>query len=261
MNALTGRRVLVTRPRTDDDPLVAALVGRGAVAVPFPTIEIRPVENLRPLDAAIQRLTDYAWIAITSANGVEVFADRLDASGLTLPTGVRVAAVGTATAKALAARGLPVDFLPSAFRGAVLGAELPEVEGRRVLLPRAAIAREDLGTILAERGAVVDDLPVYDTVPTAPDAAGLEELEGHALDAVTFTSASTVRNFAALLGARASNLLDGVTVACIGPVTADEARALGFAVHVEPAEHTIPGLVAALGAHFAGAREARRATS
>jgi uroporphyrinogen III methyltransferase/synthase len=102
-----------------------------------------------------------------------------------------------------------------------------------------------LATELTRRGAVVEDLAVYDTLPVAPDPGGLSELE-RGVDAVTFTSASTVENFVALLGDRAVSLLDGALVACIGPVTADAARALGLPVHVQPAEHTIPGLVAAL---------------
>jgi len=248
---LAERRVLVTRPRPQAGALVDALRAEAAVPILLPTIAIRPADDLRPLDAAIARLADYVWLAFTSANGVEVFWDRLRALGTAVPAGVRIAAVGTATARALAERGATVDFVPDEFVGARLGATLPDVEGRRVLLARASLAREELADALAARGALVDDVAVYDTIPEAPDAAGLAALE-RGVDAVTFTSASTVRNFATLLGLRAQSLLDGVVVACIGPVTADEARSLGFTVHVEPAEHTIPGLVRALADHYAG---------
>jgi uroporphyrinogen III methyltransferase/synthase len=250
MSALTGRRVLVTRPQAGDDELARALTARGAIAIPFPTIEIRPVSDLRPLDQALRTLGSYRWVVLTSANGVEVFAERLRALGLRIPPGVRVAAVGTSTAAALKALDLPVDFVPSRFTGATLAAELPGVSGRRVLLPRAAIAREDLAAMLTERGAKVDDLPVYDTVPAVPDAAGLLAVERREVDVLTFTSASTVRGFVSLVGAQTMALLKGVVVACIGPVTADEARGAGFCVHVQPDEHTVAGLVNALSAHF-----------
>jgi len=248
---LAGRRVLVTRPRPQAGALVDALRAEGAVTILLPTIAIRPADDLRPLDAAIARLADYAWLAFTSANGVEVFWDRLRALGTAVPAGVRIAAVGTATARALAERGATLDFVPDEFVGARLGATLPDVEGRRVLLARASLAREELADALVARGALVDDVAVYDTIPEAPDPAGLAALE-RGVDAATFTSASTVRNFATLIGLRARQLLDGVAVACIGPVTADEARRLGFTVQVEPEEHTIPGLVRALADHYAG---------
>lgn len=253
MNGLSGRQVLVTRPRADDDPLVQALGAHGAIPVSFPTIAIRPVDDLRQVDAAIRRLGDYAWIVFTSANAVEVFLDRLARVGQNVPDGVAIAAVGTATAKVLEARGLAVDFIPSQYRGATLGVELPNVAGRRVLLPRAAIARDDLASILTDRGATVDDLPVYDTVPAEPDPEGLARLERGEIDAVTFTSASTVRNLFTLVGARAPHLLRDVVVACIGPVTAEEARAHGLAVDVLPGEYTVQGLADALDEHLARA--------
>jgi uroporphyrinogen III methyltransferase/synthase len=248
---LAERYVLVTRPRAQAGALVDALRAEGAVPILLPTIAIRPADDLRPVDAAIARLADYAWLAFTSANGVEAFWDRLRALGAAVPPGVRIAAVGTATARALAERGAAVDFIPDEFVGARLGATLPDIAGRRVLLARAALGREEMADALAARGALVDDVVVYDTIPAAPDPEGLAALE-RGVDAATFTSASTVRNFAALLGLRARPLLDGVAVACIGPVTADEARSLGFTVHVEPEAHTIPGLVRALAEHYAG---------
>jgi uroporphyrinogen III methyltransferase/synthase len=257
---LAGRRVLVTRPRPQAGALVDALQAEAAVPILLPTIAIRSADDLRPLDAAIARLADYAWLAFTSANGVEVFWDRLRALGTAVPARVRIAAVGTATARALAERGAAVDFVPDEFIGARLGETMPDVEGRQVLLARASLAREELPHALAARGALVDDVAVYDTTPEAPDPEGLAALE-RGVDAATFTSASTVRNFATLLGLRAQPLLDAAVVACIGPVTADEARRLGFTVQVEPEEHTIPGLVRALADHYArlpaGARGAR----
>lgn len=253
MTALAGRRVLVTRPRMQDDPLVDELRRQGAEPVLLPTIDIQPLEDLGQLDIALEELGMDDWIVFTSSSGVAVFFDRLELRGARVPDGVRVAVVGSATGRALQARGLQPDFIPSTFVGAQLGWELPEVSGRRVLLARAAIAREDLAAILSGRGARVNDVPVYDTLPVAPDPTGLAALEAGEVDAATFTSASTVRNFAALLGTRAALLLADVVIACIGPVTSDEARSLGFPVQVEPCEHTIPALVSALEAYLAGA--------
>jgi len=249
MTGLAGRRILITRPRAQADELAVPLIARGAQPILFPTIEIRPVDDLAPLDHALSKLSSYAWIVFTSANGVEVFFDRLTSQRVTLPERVRIAVVGPGTSRAVRARGAPVDFVPSEFLGERLGQELGDVAGRRVLLARARRAREALAAELARRGAQVDDLAVYDTLPMAPDPKGLAELE-RGVDAVTFTSASTAENFVALLGDRAGPLLEGSLVACIGPVTADAARRLGLPVHVQPAEHTIPGLVAALENHL-----------
>ena len=245
MSALAGRRVLVTRPRDQAGALTAALARRGARPILLPTIEIRPVDDFAALDRALDGLEAYDWIAFTSMNGVAVLFDRLAGRGARLPSAVRVAAVGSGTAHALAARGVHVDFVPTEFTGAHLGRELEDVAGRRVLVPRAVRGREDLVVELRTRGALVQDVPVYQTLPAAPDPDGLREL-WRGVDVATFTSASTVENYFLLLGARAARLLDDALIACIGPIAADAARSLGLSVHVQPDEHTIPGLVAAL---------------
>ncbi len=249
MNGLEGSRVLVTRPRDQASSLLALLEERGAVGIPFPTVEIAPVTDLSALDASISRLPRFDWIAFTSASGVAVFFDRLAASGSKVPTSVRIAAVGPATERALAERGARADVVPREFRGERLAEEIPDVGGKRVLFPRAAIAREALAEGLRRRGAFVEDPAVYDTLLARPDARGLRELE-RGLDAATFTSASTARNFVLLLGDQATRLLEGALVACIGPTTAAEARSLGIPVHVAPQTHTVEGLVAALAEAF-----------
>jgi uroporphyrinogen III methyltransferase / synthase len=239
--------VLVTRPRDQAEALAQALVARGARAVLFPTIEVRPVADLSRLDRSIDALSTYDWITFPSPNAVDVVFDRLLARHLPLPPRLRIAAVGPGTAQALEARGVRVDFIPSEFLGLQLGRELTPVQGQRVLLPRAARGRDELAVELARRGASVDEVVVYDTLPASVDPLDLVELE-RGVDVATFTSPSTVENFFALLGARAVAVLEGASVACIGPVTAKAARAMGLTVHLEPAEHSIPGLVAALDA-------------
>lgn len=251
MSPLAGRRVLVTRPRDQAGDLIDALARRGALPILLPTIEIRPVADLAPLDRAIEELERFDWLAFTSANAVAVFYDRLAARRAALPPRIRVAAVGSGTARVLGVRGVAVNFVPSRFTGAQLGRELEPVSGRRVLVPRAARGREDLAAELRRRGARVDDVAVYDTLPAAPDPDGLRELS-RGVDVATFTSGSTVENYFALLGERAARLLDDALVACIGPVTSDVARSLGLRVDLQPEEHTIPGLVEAL-EHVVGA--------
>jgi uroporphyrinogen III methyltransferase/synthase len=245
MTALSGRRVLVTRPRAQAGELAGALASRGARPVLFPTIEIHPVDDLEPLDRAIDSIAGFDWLAFSSANAVTVFFDRLATRRSAPPPGLRIAAVGSGTARALSARGARVDFLPTQFTGERLGRELDDVSAARVLVPRAARGREDLVNELRRRGAQVEDVPVYETLPAAVDPDGLREL-WRGVDAATFTSSSTVENYFALLGERATRLLDTALVACIGPVTAETARSLGLPVHVQPDEHTVPGLVAAL---------------
>lgn len=251
MNGLPGKRVLVTRPRDQAAALAMALAARGARAVLFPTIEIRAIDDLAALDGAIDTIDFYHWIAFPSPNAVDVVFDRLRGRGMRVPDRVRVAAVGPGTAQAIDRRGARVDFIPSQFLGAQLGRELTPVDGCRVLVPRAARGREELVTELIRRGAIVDEVVVYETLPAAVDPQEMRELE-QGVDVATFTSPSTVENFFALLGARAIRVLGGAYVACIGPVTASAARGLGLTVHLEPAEHSIPGLVAALDA---GVRE------
>jgi uroporphyrinogen III methyltransferase / synthase len=248
--SLAGRRVLVTRPRDQAEALARALAARGARAVLFPTIEVRPVADLSRLDRAIDTLSTYDWITFPSPNAVDVVFDRLLARRVPLPPRLRIAAVGPGTAQALEARGARVDFIPSEFLGQQLGRELTPVHGKRVLLPRAARGREELAIELARRGASVDEVVVYDTLPASVDPRDLVELE-RGVDVATFTSPSTVENFFALLGTRAVAVLGRASVACIGPVTARAARAMGLTVHFEPAEHSIPGLVAALDAEDA----------
>jgi uroporphyrinogen III methyltransferase/synthase len=162
----------------------------------------------------------------------------------------RIAAIGPETARAAEAAGLRVDFLPTRYVAEGVAAEFPDAAaGRRILIPRAREARELLPELWRSQGAEVDVVPVYETVP---DRSGAEELcrrlGAGEIDAITFTASSTVRNFLDVLPAEA---LDGVTVACIGPVTAETARQAGMRVEVVAEEYTIPGLASALTQYFA----------
>lgn len=246
-----GPRVLITRPRAQAADLVRALEEWGARAVVFPTVEIRPPADPGPLDRAVGRLPEYDWLVFTSANAVAALFDRLDA-GAHPPQAPRIAAVGPATADAVRSRGAGVAFMPSEYLGERLGAELPDPEGQRILIPQGDQAEPLLAESLAARGATVDVVEAYRTAaPERPDPLALAEL-AVGVDAGIFTSGSAVRHLFTLLGNDATRLaLSGAIIACIGPVTSSVARALGLDVQVEPSEHTIPAVVAALRARLA----------
>jgi len=257
--ALAGRRVVVTRARHQAGVLRALLEDEGAQVVEFPTIRLVPPEDFAPLDRAITCLPEYGWVVFTSRNGVEACCDRMRALGH-CPEDLRVArlaAIGPGTAAALEAAGLHVDLAPIEFRAEALVDAFGAVDLRdvHVLLPRAAAARDVLPDGLRSRGAIVDVVAVYRTeVERAQAPEARRRLLEAPVDAVTFTSSSTVRSFVELLGPDADRMLRGALVACIGPVTAATARDLGLQVGLVAEHYTIPGLVEALRAALAGGR-------
>jgi uroporphyrinogen III methyltransferase/synthase len=261
---LFGRRVLVTRPRDQAVELVEKLESLGAEAVEAPMIRIAPPEDPGPLLAAAAAPDAFDWIVFTSANAVESFMTALldGARDIRALKGPLLCTVGTGTAERLARYGLKVDLVPEEFRAeAVVDAIVTRgsVQGSRILLPRSNIGREVIGDRLRQLGATVVEVVAYHTElqdsqrPDDPDVYGML-LDGR-LDAVTFTSASAVRNFVTVYGAdQAVDLLANTVVAAIGPVTADAARELGIHVHVQPEHYTVAALVEALAAHFAVTR-------
>ncbi len=250
MSGLDGKRVLVTRAREQADALGEALRKRGAEPVLLPTIATEPVDPSEGLDDALRALTTYTWVVFTSVNGVRFFLDRRAAlDDAPWPAGVRVAAVGSATERALTSRGLRVDAMPDEFRGDALPAALGDLSGRLVLLPRSNIGRLAIVDGLNNAGAEIHDLPVYRTVAANPDPAVLAQLR-QGVDIITFTSPSTLRNFLVVLGDEARQLLATAVVASIGPVTTEAAEAEGIHVDVQPQEYTVPGLVDALARHM-----------
>ncbi len=253
---LSGRRVVVTRARAQAGPLRALLEAEGAEVVEFPTIRIAAPDDPGPLDAAIARLQEYAWVVFTSQNAVAALCDRMRAleAGAKRLRSVHVAAIGPGTAGALRAAGLRVDLAPAEFRAEALVQAFAGTDLRRarVLLPRAAAARDALPAGLRAQGAIVDVVPAYRTDVERSHAPEVRwRLLHERLDAVTFTSSSTVRNFAELVGTDAPRLLGATVVACIGPVTAETARDLGFPVGTVARDYTLRGLVEALRAAFA----------
>ncbi len=256
---LFGRRVLVTRSRAQAGALSKRLEELGAEAVEVPAIEVQPPEDWAPLDGAIARIGSFAWLVFTSVNAVEMFMQRLAVAGKDARAlaGVRLCAIGPATAEALAAHGLRADHVPEEFTTARLAESLDVTPGQRVLAPRADIAPQDLVRGLESRGTVVEQVTAYRTV--TPERSRLQArnaLASGQIDLVTFTSSSTVQNLAALLGEEARHLLANVRIASIGPMTTRAAESLGLRVTVTARRHTIPGLVEAIAEAMAGKREA-----
>jgi len=252
VGGLIGKHVVVTRAREQADTLVGLLEAAGAEPLVFPSIQTVDPPDVGPLDAAIKALDVYSWVVFTSMNAVERFFARMaradkDARHL---YGVRVAAVGPATARALERHGVIADFVPATHVGEGVLEGLRERgagEGTRVLFPRALEAREVLPEGLRKRGVRVDVVPAYQTVTGPGDPAVLERLRAGEADAVTFTSPSTVRGFLELTGGL--DLTD-LVVAVIGPIAAKAARSAGLRVDVEPTEYTTPALVAALEEYY-----------
>jgi uroporphyrinogen III methyltransferase / synthase len=247
---LFGRRVVVTRARTQAGELSRDLERLGAEVYEFPTIEITPPEDFGPLDAAIRDLDSFSLIVFTSVNGVEAFFGRLQYHGLDLrsvPRDAKVAAIGPATAERIEGAGLRVDVIPEVYRAEALIDALGtgSLAGERILIPRAKVAREILPEKLREAGAEVVVPPAYESVPSSE---GKEEvslrLQSGEIDCVTFTASSTVENFVGAFGAEeAARLLAESKVACIGPITAGTARKYGLRVDARAKEYTIPGLI------------------
>ena len=254
---LAGRVVVVTRPRTQAVAFATLLENAGATVLLAPTIVIESPVSWAPLDRALGGLGDYRWAVFTSVNGVEMTRRRLEHLGREVGAlgGLRLAAIGPATAEALRAVGLRAEVVPEEYVAEGLAEHLRRFiePGERVLLPRAAETRDVLVRELEAAGARVDEVAAYATRAAAEDATELRRaLADRRVDVVTFTSSSTVRHFADLFSAAdLPRLLAGVAVACIGPVTRNTARALGIETAIVPKEYTIAALAHAIAAHYA----------
>jgi uroporphyrinogen III methyltransferase/synthase len=237
---LFGRTVLVTRPEGQAQPLVAALTQQGAGTIELPVIGITdPADGGAALAAAVDQISTYDWVVVTSANGARRLLGALpDARAL---GGVSVAAVGPGTAAVLAEGNIRADLVPEQYvaEGLLQEFPAPPAEGGRVLLARAAVARDVLPDGLRAAGWEVDVVEAYRTVPAEPDPVTADVAS--TADVVTFTSSSAVEHYLEVMAGWVPPV-----VACIGPVTADTARRHGLTVTVEAPEHTAQGLVAAL---------------
>jgi uroporphyrinogen III methyltransferase / synthase len=250
LKPLSGMRVLVTRPESEAPSLAEKLSELGAKALFLPTIAILPPENTDQLDRVVKGVEEFDWVVFTSVNGVRFFHER--AKTLNAPfdrlNKVKVAAIGSATADALERLGRKPDYVPDEYLSEEIAYGLGDVRGKRILLPRADIASKKLPSLLTQHGAIVQEVVAYRTViPDDLTPNRLKRIFAEGVDMITFTSPSTVRNFAQAVGAaELEPLLRNVKVACIGPVTVKAAKELGVHVNVVALNHTIDGLVEAI---------------
>ena len=220
------KRILITRARAQTDEYAEKLRASGFEPIFFPVIEIQPVDNNVALERALSKLNCYEWIVFTSANAVDVVFDAFSPLLLEEDRCVKFAAIGPKTADALKVRGIAPDFVPDEYIAEAILPGLGDLLGKWVLLPRAEIARKALPEAIFNAGGVPHEITVYKTLPTQPDQQGLLALH-EGVDAVTFTSQSTVQNFIAIAeknGLDPHNLPNDPTFACIGPITAQAAK-------------------------------------
>jgi len=253
---LKGNKILITRAREQSGAFATRLKKLGAEVIEFPTIEIVPPSNWKGVDRAIARLRSYNWVIFTSANGVNFFFQRLKEKGKTprLLSGLKIGAIGPATAEQLKKRGLRVDYIPKEFvaESILKGLNRSEIKGKKILLARAKKARDILPIGFKRIGGEVDVVEVYRTIKPRGGSGRLKRLlENKGVDIITFTSSSTVSHFVDLLKKEdLKTLLKGVIIACIGPVTARTVKEAGLEVHSQPREYTIPGLTQAIAGYF-----------
>jgi uroporphyrinogen III methyltransferase/synthase len=256
---LFGTRMVVTRTRAQASELVARLEENGAACLEYSTIHIEPVDDYRLLDQALENIDNYDWILFTSLNSITYFFKRLNATGRDsrVLASCCIGAVGRATAEELHKHGLRADLIPKDFTGEGLARALIEqgVQKKNILLPRALKAMQTLPEMLEDAGAEVTVAPVYQNVPPQGRKDELrDQLQEGDIDLVTFTSSSTVTNFLTMVDARDEqelhNLLSGVKIAAIGPITAETVRKNGLEVDIQPDRYTISDMVDAIVDHY-----------
>ncbi len=253
---LFGKRILITRSKKQSSEFSSLLKKNGAEVIELPMIEIVPPRSWKGVDQAIDRLKIYDWIVFTSANGVDFFFERLKDRKKTFTSlsSPKVCAIGPATASRLAERKVFVHLMPKEYVAeSILEAFKREsMEGKRILLARAQKARDVLPKGLEKLGARVDVVEVYRTIRPKGGSGKLKRiLKERKVDLITFTSSSTVNHFIELLkGEDLESLLQGVLIACIGPVTSERAKQWGMKVQIQPREYTIKGLTQAIVDYF-----------
>ena len=259
---LFGKGVVITRPEKQADDLAKLLMKEGANPIHFPTIKIVPPPSWRELDAAIKNLENYDWLIFTSANGVSFFFERLFAKKKDIRDlkGIKICCIGPATARQVQNKGIRVDLVPGEFisEGILQSFSRTNLKGKKILIARAARARDVLPEGLKKLGALVNVVTAYETISSGKKKKELEELfKENQVDVITFTSSSTVNNFIKITGSD-FRLPKGVKIACIGPVTAAAARKAGFPVDIHQEEYTMEGLVGALINYFKKKPAARK---
>ncbi|MEP6912840.1 MAG: uroporphyrinogen-III synthase [bacterium] len=258
---LTGRTVVITRAAAQADEFVLELEKYGAQVIACPTIEIQELDDYRLLDEAINHLYGYDWLILTSANAVKYFFKRLNALGHDASSldDLKVCVIGSATAESIGTFHVHVDLIPTEFKAEGIFSALKRFiggvdafNGLNVLLPRASVARDFLPKALEAAGARVDVVPVYrTTLPPDLDRGRVAAMLTGGADCIAFTSASTVKNLARLFDTQdLGAVLAGVTIACLGDITAQTAADFGLKVDILPMQPTIPFFARAIANYF-----------
>ncbi len=245
---LLGKGVVVTRAREQASDIASLLAEQGANVIQFPTIDIQPLDDYSAVRKTLGYLNSYDWVAFTSVNGVSYFFEQLYAIGADARAlaGCKIAAIGPATAQALKKRGIKPDFVPERFvaESVVQGLTALGISNKRILIPRAKVARDVLPEQLGKAGACVDVLPIYETKPgQGRREEVLEMLENGDIQCVTFGSSSTVDNFLSLIPASKLKEYPNLKFACIGPITSKTLEKYGLSCDFQPTDYTIPALV------------------
>lgn len=253
---LFGRRIIVTRARSQASEFSNLLREYGAEPLEFPTIEVTPPESFDALDKAIDNLEEYDWLILTSVNGVRFFLERLKLRSRDIRDlkGIRICTIGPRTAEEIEKLGIKIDFVPEEYRAEsiVEGLKRRGIKGKNILLPRAEEAREVLPEEIRNSSGRVDVVTAYKSVKPQ---RGRETVHGFLkegeIDVITFTSSSTVRNFVSMFDRdELPALIKGVTIASIGPITLETANDLGIETDIMPEKYTIPALTEAIVSYF-----------
>ncbi|HNR12522.1 MAG TPA: uroporphyrinogen-III synthase [Thermodesulfobacteriota bacterium] len=251
---LANKRILLTRPREQAQAFIDLLAARGAAPVVFPTITIIPPRDWGELDAALEKISYYDAIIFTSVNGVKFFFQRMREKEMdnSCLAAIRVCAIGSGTAARLQELGIQAGLIPDLFQAESLVEALAQegIAGKRYLLPRAAEARDVLPEEIVRRGGCIDVVAVYQTESAGSDGEELKGLLQHKeIDVISFTSSSTVRSFVELIGspqAEVQELVQGIIIACIGPITAETVLRYGMKPDIIAATYTVEGLTEAI---------------
>ncbi|WP_027338872.1 uroporphyrinogen-III C-methyltransferase [Halonatronum saccharophilum] len=247
---LFGKKIVVTRPKDQKDSFTKCLSREGAKVIEAPAIKIGPPENKKPLEEALRKVSSYHWIIFSSVNCVKRFMKRLFESGQDVRAlgGVKLSAIGPKTAEELTKYGFRADYIPNDYviESILEGFSKEDTKGKRFLLPRANLGREALEVGLKDLGAQVDNVVAYRTLMGEGNPKLKDMLEKKEIDLLTFTSSSTVDNLIKPLGEDYKELMEGVEVACIGPITAQRAREHGLEVGIVAEEYTVDGLFDAI---------------
>lgn len=249
---LFGKRILVTRARAQQSALVERLEGLGAWVMESPMIVIKPIRNWEKVDKILFSLEEYQWLIFTSVNGVSIFMERLLSIGQDVRSlkDLNIVAIGPKTKEALENLALKVHYMPEKYVAEALSEELADLikQGEKVLLPKGDLAREVIPKAIRELGGFVEEIIIYQTVKNQDkDEVLLKALKAKEIDMITFTSSSTVQNFMELIPtAEKDELLKGISVASIGPITTNTAQELGLTVQITAETYTVEGLVKAI---------------